>query len=210
MPTAPAALLLLALAPPVPAAPAAGEGASSGLEPGLAALLAGPLPQRGLERSWGPDYVIAIGAHWVDGDYDAPQDADSEEDPAFSIEFVAYNWSEERGIGLELGLMSSSYDVDVTAIETETVDTWRALIGVRLADRGPTDTFWIPYLRGGLMYRTDSGDVIDDDGYGWYLGGGIDFRLGGPFAITPQVLFSDTTSLNSQEWIAGVLLSFVF
>lgn len=202
-----AALTLLSTSIPSPVPSETEEG----LEPLLASILASP-PQdrRGIERSWGPDYVIAVGVHWVDGDYDAPQDADSEEDPAYSLDFIAYNWSEERGIGLELGLMMSSYDVDVTAIDTETVDTWRALLGVRLADRGPTDAIWIPYLRGGLMYRDDSGDVIDDDGFGWYVGGGIDFRIGSRFAITPQVLFSDTTSLNAQEWVAGVLLSFNF
>jgi hypothetical protein len=206
MPIATAALLLLAVPPTDPAL----AGPSEGLEPLLASIFEPSPSQRGLERSWGPGYVIALGMHWVDGDYDAPQDADSEEDPLYSLDFVAYNWSEERGIGLELGLMMSSYDVDVTAIETETVDTWRALVGVRLADRGPSNAIWIPYIRGGGMYRSDSGDVIDDDGFGWYLGGGIDFRIGSRFAITPQVLFSDTTSLNSQEWVAGVLLSLAF
>jgi hypothetical protein len=207
MPICTAALILLSLPTSAPAASETYEG----LESLLASILAEPPQgQRGIERSWGPDYVFALGVHWVDGDYDAPQDADSEEDPAYSLDFVAYNWNEERGIGLELGLMMSTYDVDVTAIDTETVDTWRVMAGVRLADRGPTDAIWIPYVRGGGMYRQDSGDVIDDDGFGWYLGGGIDFRFGSRFAITPQVLFSDTTSLNAQEWLAGVLLSFNF
>jgi hypothetical protein len=204
---APTPLVLLSLVP----GDAAPKPAAASLEALLAPLIAAPEPwQRGTRRAWEPSWLIAAGVHGVSGDYDAPQNADAEEDPAYSLDLVFYNWDGERGIGLEVGLIANSYDVDVTAIDTETVDSFRALIGLRLADRGPTDTFWIPYLRGGLMYRMDSGDVVDDDGIGWYLGGGIDFRLGQHFAITPQLLYSDSSSLNSQEWIFGVLAGIGF
>lgn len=207
---APTPLILMSLGAPEAAAPALPAPESTALFSRLAATTP---QQRRTGYAWNPRWQISAGAHYVMGDYDTFQDGDATEDLAYSLDAVVFNWEGERGMGLEFGLMYSTYEVDTNALppfDKDDVETFRASLGFRLADRGPDNPVYIPYVRGGLMYRTDEGTHTSDDGVGWYLGGGIDLRLGSRFALSPSVLYTDTTSNNAQEWLFGLLLSVGF
>jgi hypothetical protein len=60
------------------------------------------------------------------------------------------------------------------------------------------------------MWRTDSGDQIDDSGSGWYLGGGFDWYIGSHLRAGPQVLYTSSSSLNASEWLLGAAVTFAF
>lgn len=177
-----------------------------------AALSLEPLPAaQGGRRAWEPSYVLQLGMSMIDGQYDTGLPQSFEASPLLSLDFVAYNWRSELGVGLEGGLWMNSYDVTQSGgIGSETVDTWRVSAGLRFADRGTDDPIWIPYVRFGGLYRSDEGSQTSDSDFGWYAGLGVDFRLGSRFALTPQVLYSESPSLNSQEWLLGVALTIGF
>ncbi len=169
-------------------------------------------PNRGVGPTWEPNSWLSVGGYFVDGRYDTPQDFDFEEDTAFAVDLGMYNWRGEMGIGLEAGLIYGGYEIDgdLFGAGSQQVDVWRGLIGIRVADRGPNDSRFVPYVRGGFMYRRDDGGSVKDDGIGWYAGGGFDWRLGPQLAIGPSVLFNESSSRNAQEWLFGLLLTFGF
>jgi hypothetical protein len=176
-----------------------------------AALAAAQSPERRNGFEWGPRFTIAVGAHAVTGYYDTYSGEDPDEDLAYSLDACIYNWDGEKGLGLEFGLMYSSYSAPTAALSgDEEVDTYRLSAGVRFADRGSDNPIYIPFVRAGLMFRKDDGNISSDDGFGWYAGGGIDFRIGNRFAITPSVLFTDTASMSAQDWVYGVVATFGF
>jgi hypothetical protein len=217
---APTPLLLLALAP-APAEPVY-EFTPRPLEAAFFESLpqAGQRPSRRMTPDWHPQWVLALGTHWVDADTETFRNGSPDEDQAYSIDFVLYNWDAERGMGLEFGYLKSSYTVTASGVGVDDhVDVHRAMLGIRMADRGSDNPIYVPYVRGGLMYRRDDGEQPhhpqgsgspDDDGWGWYLGGGIDFRFGSHVALTPTLLYSDNPSRNTQEWVYGILLSVGF
>jgi Outer membrane protein beta-barrel domain len=167
------------------------------------------LPQ-GTRDAHAQPWFVSGGFHFIQADYSVNVlgGADFSDNPGYSIDVGFTKWSDELGVALEGGLLKSSTDVDIGAINSETVDSLRFLVGVRAFDRG-SDT-WLPYLRGGFMWRTDSGDSIDDSGSGWYVGGGFDFYLGSYLRAGPQLLYTDSSSLNAKEWILGAVVTFAF
>lgn len=179
------------------------------LEP-LAAQVGRPVQR--VDHTWGPQYWLSVGAYWVDGRYDTPADDDYEEDTAIAVDFGAYNWRGEMGIALEGGLMKNSYQLDGDPLGSgrSDVDVWRGMIGLRVADRGPTDSRFVPYARGGFLYRRDDGGPIKDDGIGWYAGLGCDIRVTPQLAVGPSVMFNEANSQNAQEWVFGVLVTLGF
>lgn len=180
--------------------------------PSLAAVLAAAqAPERRNGFEWGPRFTLAVGVHAVAGYYDTYSGEDPDEDLAYSLDACIYNWDGEKGLGLEFGLMYSSYSASSGALGgDENVDTYRVSGGVRFADRGSDNPIYIPFVRAGVMFRKDDGNIESDDGFGWYVGGGIDFRIGSRLAITPSVLFTDTSSMSAQDWVYGVLATFGF
>ena len=176
-----------------------------------AALAAAQNPERRTGFEWGPRFTLSVGVHAVTGYYDTYSGEDPDEDLAYSLDACIYNWDGEKGLGLEFGLMYSSYSATTGALSgDEEVDTYRVSAGVRFADRGSDNPIYIPYVRAGLMFRKDDGNLSSDDGFGWYAGGGIDFRIGNRFAITPTVLFTDSASMSAQDWVYGVQATFGF
>lgn len=203
-------LLVLAAAadPALPAAGALPDLAHEmrAAEPASTAL---PAPEQGTLDQRPPRGFVAIGAHYVDGDVDSPLGDDPEADTAFSIDLGLYTWNESLGLAIEAGYLASSYEIDVSSLATDDVDVRRYLIGLRFADDEP-DSFFLYHLRGGFMFREDEGDLLEDDGSGWYLGGGIEWKVGRGFSIGPQLLYTDSGSLDATEWIAGVVAAFAF
>lgn len=174
-------------------------------------------PQIGSSRrstlyTWQPEYWISVGGYWVDGRYDTPNDFDYDENTTLDLNFGLYNWRGEMGLGLEGGLMFGSYDIegDSVGAGADSVDVWRGMLGIRVADRGPEDAIWIPFARAGLMYRRDEGDTVRDDGIGWYAGLGVDFRITQYLAVGLSGMFNEAQSRNSQEWLFGLQATFGF
>lgn len=202
--------LLIAGTPMVAAAPAPEVAPSAAFEPWnhfepeFAAIAQGTLDAHA--KPW----YVSVGAQFIAGDYSANVlgGADFSENPGYSLDIGFVKWSEELGVALEGGIIKSDLDVDIGALNHETVDTLRYLVGVRVFDRGSES--WLPYLRGGYMFRTDSGNQIDSDGSGWYVGGGFDWYIGSMLRVGPQLLYTQSDSLDAKEWLLGAVLSVAF
>ena len=215
------ALLVLASTPPGP--PPAAEGQPSPLllelkplpvsvaTPPLRPVEAAPVSLQGTRQHSRPAFFVSIGAQSViDGDVSSPTGDDPEfDDLSASIDVGIYRWEGNLGAALELGYLPSSYEVDVSALASDDVDVTRFLLGVRLVDEQPESNF-LYHLRAGLALREDDGDVIDEDGMGWYFGGGIEWRFGGGLSVGPQLLYVDTDSADSNELILGLQASYGF
>jgi hypothetical protein len=181
----------------------------------LAHRLAVAAPQeRRYGYAWNPSWTLAVGAYQTDSSFDTflAGSSDVEEDMAYAVDVTLYNWEGERGMGLEFGLARSTATVSSSGVGTGyDVESYRATVGIRLADRGADDPIWIPHARAGVSYRRDdSSGAGDADGFGWYIGGGIDFRLGSRFALTPSLLYGENQANNTTEWMFGLLATIVF
>lgn len=93
---------------------------------------------------------------------------------------------------------------------TDDVTVWRGRLGLRA-------TWWpegaaprlMPYLRAGGVYRADRGDLIEDDGFGWYVGAGLDVRLSERWSIGPFVTYEAVSlSIGTETWLFGLRLTF--
>jgi hypothetical protein len=94
----------------------------------------------------------------------------------------------------------------------ESVDVWRGRLGGRV-------TWWplqeepivVPYLRGGAVYRADRQALKDDDGFGWYAGGGVDLMLSEHWSLGGSVIYETTSLRNTyRSVILGVTLGYHF
>jgi len=188
----------------------------------LAAAAAAPsprLPQQDYDYGIAPNGWISVGAAFFSSDISTETDGAPDSNSGLSADLGLYGWQGEMGLGLEAGLIYNTYDAigsDQLSSPTEQVDVWRTTIGVRLADRGSGDRF-LPWLRAGFLYRFDDsagedslGNSLSDSGAGFYIGGGFDFLLLGGFALTPQLLYEQSRSVDAKEWIASIALSFLF
>ena len=134
---------------------------------------------------------------------------DPDDDTGLGGELGIYGWQGEMGLGLEIGLIHSTYEAQIDALASEDVDVWRGTLGVRLADRGSGERF-LPWLRAGFLYRFDDGDSFQDDGPGFYIGGGFDFVLIGGLALSPQLVYQKSRSVDSEEWIGILSATYLF
>jgi hypothetical protein len=90
------------------------------------------------------------------------------------------------------------------------VTVWRGRLGL-------TATWWpaetaprlVPYLRVGAVYRADRGDLIEDEGFGWYAGLGLDVKLGHGFTAGPFLTYEATSlSLDAETLRIGLRFTF--
>lgn len=180
----------------------------------LTALLAtAPTPQPPQGVSYDPDPPlgwVSAGIYFTSSELELPASGSPDEDEPLGIEFGFYTWkNNEMGIGLEFAAIHSEYKIDVTSIDTETVDVWRGMVGLRLVDAGINRLF-SPFARAGMVWRSDTGTILDDSGIGYYLGAGLDWHLAGPLAITPSLLYQDSNSYDAREWLFGLSLTLQF
>ncbi|HVS19122.1 MAG TPA: outer membrane beta-barrel protein [Planctomycetota bacterium] len=153
---------------------------------------------------------ISAGIFFTSSEQDLPGSPD--EDEPLGVEVGFYTWkNREMGLGVELGAMHSEYKVNPLSLpsDTETVDVWRGTLGLRLVDAGISSLF-SPFARAGALWRSDSGTTLDDSGFGYYLGVGLDWHLAGGLAITPTLTYQDSNSFNTTEWLFGLSLTFLF
>ncbi len=93
---------------------------------------------------------------------------------------------------------------------TNGIAVWRGRLGLR-ATWWPEDTEprLVPYLRAGGVYRADRGDLIEDDGVGWYVGVGLDLRLAPRWSVGPFVTYEAVSlSVGTETWLFGVRVTF--
>jgi hypothetical protein len=67
-----------------------------------------------------------------------------------------------------------------------------------------------PFARAGVLWRSDSGTILDDTGFGYYLGVGLDWHLADVLAITPTLTYQDSNSYDTTEWLFGLSLTLLF
>lgn len=112
-------------------------------------------------------------------------------------------------LGLELDGTAGRASADLGPV-SDHVTIARGRAGLR-ATWWPEDEepLFVPYLRIGGVYRTDSGDLIDDDGFGWYAGVGLDWQLRPGVALGPFVIYEAVSlSVDSRTWLFGLALTF--
>ena len=92
------------------------------------------------------------------------------------------------------------------------ITVYRGRAGLRLTwwveDEEP---YWVPYARAGAVYRTDRGNLIKDDGFGWYVAAGIDYRLSDTWSIGPFAAYEAVSlSIDAETVLVGFALTFSF
>lgn len=153
---------------------------------------------------------VSAGIYFTSSEQELPASGSPDEDEPLGVEFGLYTWrNNEMGVGLEFAAIHSEYSIDVTSIDTESVDVWRGRIGLRLADAGIHPLF-TPFARAGFEWRDDDGTILQDSGPGYYLGAGLDWRVAGALALTPTLTYSDTNSYDAREWLFGLSLTLQF
>lgn len=122
---------------------------------------------------------------------------------------------------LQLGSVHLGADAEGTAgrvsanlltVEDEKITVYRLRLGVR--------AFWwaedeeprlVPFVRGGVLYRHDRGALIRDDGFGWYVGAGVDYRVSDAWSIGPFVNFDAVSmSIETRTFLFGLAVSYGF
>jgi hypothetical protein len=119
-----------------------------------------------------------------------------------------------RGGPVRLGLEAEGSGGRVSAAlgpaGEDDVTVWRGRVGVRAA-------WWrlhdaprlVPYVRGGGVYRMDRGDLVEDEGFGWYLGAGLDVRVGARWAVGPFVTYEAVgLSVDTRTVLFGLAITF--
>jgi len=110
--------------------------------------------------------------------------------------------AEGSGGRLDAGLGTVSDDVTV----------WRGRVGFRVTWWGEDDDpGLVPYVRAGAVYRADRGRLIEDEGFGWYAGVGLDVRLSEHWSVGPFVTYEAVSlSIDSETFLVGLALTFSY
>jgi hypothetical protein len=92
------------------------------------------------------------------------------------------------------------------------ITVYRGRVGLRLTWWAEHDEpYWVPYLRAGAVYRTDRGNLIKDEGFGWYVAGGFDYRVSDTWSIGPFAAYEAISlSIESETVLVGFALTFSF
>jgi len=217
-------LASLALVGSLGFAPGAAVAASTDALPSLSEALAEPAamlppPQQDFDYGFAPGGWISFGISFVAADINQDTVGSPDEDRPLGADIGLYGWQGEVGMGLEAGVMHSTYQAvgsDSLSNPSEDVDVWRLMAGVRVADRGSGDHI-LPWLRGGVLYRIDDGsgvgpqgNSLSDNGFGFYLGAGFDLKIVAGLCFTPSVMYQKSSSFDSEEWIGTLALSYLF
>jgi len=152
---------------------------------------------------------ISLGGMYVDTQYlAAGYDGDSS--GAVGMSLGAWWWQPSNmGGAAEASWIYDAHHAATLGAQGD-VATWDLMLGGRFGVRADDDR-WVVYGKGGLLYRIDSGDHLNtksSDGFGGYLGAGVEMRMGEQFALAPEFMwtFADVAG-NSRQFVAG--LSFV-
>jgi hypothetical protein len=112
-------------------------------------------------------------------------------------------------VGPEVEGTGGTVSADLGTVSDD-VTVWRGRVGVRLVwweeDEEP---LLVPYVRGGAVYRSDSGHLVSDDGIGWYVGAGLDVRLSDSWSLGPFVAYERVSlSVDTETFVVGLALTY--
>jgi hypothetical protein len=66
---------------------------------------------------------VSAGIYFTSSELELPASGSPDEDEPLGVEFGLYTWkNNEMGLGLEFAAIHSEYKIDVTSIDSETVD----------------------------------------------------------------------------------------
>ncbi|MGH7319997.1 MAG: outer membrane protein [Candidatus Rokuibacteriota bacterium] len=121
---------------------------------------------------------------------------------------------------LRLGPVVLGADAELTAGRlTADFGTAKDKITVYRGRAGIRATWWVeddepylvPYVRIGAAYRRDRGDFIQDDGFGWFIAVGIDYRLSDTWSIGPFAAYEITNlSIDAESVLVGIGFTFSY
>lgn len=149
---------------------------------------------------------ISLGGMYVDTQYLA-SGYDGDSSGAVGMSFGAWWWQPSNmGGAAEASWIYDSHHAATLGAQGD-VETWDLMLGGRFGLRTDNDR-WVVYGKGGLLYRIDSGDHLhtkSSDGFGGYIGAGVEIRMGEQFALAPEFMwtFADVAG-NSRQFVAGV------
>jgi hypothetical protein len=92
------------------------------------------------------------------------------------------------------------------------ISVYRGRVGVRA-------TWWVeheeprlvPYGRAGLVLRHDQGNLIKDEGFGWYATLGADWRLSNAWSVGPFATYERVgLSIEAETVLVGIALTYGF
>ncbi|MCK6448530.1 MAG: hypothetical protein L6Q99_19235 [Planctomycetes bacterium] len=112
-------------------------------------------------------------------------------------------------IGFDLGVFASEHQIQDGYLDgyngADDVNVFRFLGGVRATSDLGSLPFSV-YVRGGWYYRAEfdeSRQGLDEDGWGTYLGGGIEYMLEPDMRFGPFVMFERGEEGFPEEWLFG-------
>ena len=149
---------------------------------------------------------ISIGGMFVDTQYLAASYS-GDESGGVGMSFGAWWWQPSNiGGAVEAAWLYDSHNAKVSGVAGD-VETWDLMLGGRFGWRTDSDR-WVLYGKGGLLYRIDTGDHVattSSDGFGGYLGAGVELRFDENLALAPEFMwtFADVAG-NSHQFVAGV------
>src|SRR5262249_57490537 len=123
-------------------------------------------------------------------------------------------WSRWRGgrvaLGPEVEGTGGKVSADLGLVRDRDVTIWRGRVGARaIWWEEDAEPLLIPYVRGGAVYRYDTGKLVEDDGIGWYVGIGLDVRLSEHWSLGPFVTYERVSlSVETETLLVGIGVTF--
>lgn len=168
-------------------------------------------PRRALPDSW-----IAVGVQNV---APTPSRGSLSDDLGLSLEYGhTVSRAERSAWALEGSVTYTTHGASWSQFNYLTGDTdfmsesptdW--IVGAGARWTCATDSGLAPYVRGGLVYQYLYDYLIDDSGFGFYLGTGFDCALTPTLSLGPSLMYSSAglDSFDVDTWLVGLKLSFV-
>ena len=180
----------------------------------LSACVSSPGPARGLPKYW---ETVALGS--VSPEADSSRASTISEELGIALEGGAYlGHTGNVSQGIEAFIGYSKHDASTTVIDpvsgiplplAESPTNVEAGIGTRVVfGTGAV----LPFVRLGAMYQYLADDLIDDSGFGFYVGAGVDLRASENATIGPFVRYSSTSldRFDIEEVVWGLRFSVLF
>lgn len=114
-------------------------------------------------------------------------------------------------LGADAEGSAARLDADLGTVDDQ-IQVYRGRVGLRatwwVEDDEP---YLVPYARVGAVYRSDRGDFIKDDGFGWYVALGVDYRFSERVSLGPFFAYEAVSlSIDTHTISVGLGLTFSF
>jgi Outer membrane protein beta-barrel domain len=149
---------------------------------------------------------ISISALFVDTQY-LTADYSGDRSTGLGMSFGAWWWQPNNlGGAAEWSFFYDGHHATALGLSGD-VDTWDLMLGGRFGVRSDSGR-WVAYGKGGALYRIDEGNhanTISSDGWGGYVGAGVEWRMSEHFALAPDCTwtFADVAG-SSRQFVAAL------